>query len=42
VEIIADSVQFLGGRQEAGEPQFVPAGAQASDDFGSADDDIPF
>ncbi|MBA3717093.1 MAG: single-stranded DNA-binding protein [Actinobacteria bacterium] len=47
VEIIADSVQFLGGRGETdSEPQFVPAGA-ASDksDFGSgspADDDIPF
>ena len=47
VEIVADSVQFLGGRGETGgdEPQFVPAGA-ASDksDFGSgpADDDIPF
>src|ERR687891_2380065 len=36
VEIIADSVQFLGGRQEAGENQYVPAGAQAqaqADDF---------
>ena len=47
VEIIADSVQFLGGRQEAGENQYVPAGAQAqaqADDFGpsAADDDIPF
>ena len=47
VEIVADSVQFLGGRGEMGgdEAQFVPAGA-ASDksDFGSgpADDDIPF
>jgi single-stranded DNA-binding protein len=47
VEIIADSVQFLGGRGEGGEgqPQFVPAGAaqQAENaDFGAADDDIPF
>src|SRR6266702_1087131 len=31
VEIIADSVQFLGGRSESegGQPQFVPAGAAA-------------
>jgi single-strand DNA-binding protein len=49
VEIIADSVQFLGGRQDAegreAQPQFVPSGAQAENaDFGSsaADDDIPF
>ena len=46
VEIIADSVQFLGGRGEMGgdEPQFVQAGAAADkSDFGSApDDDIPF
>ena len=50
VEIIADSVQFLGGREggEAGggERQFVPAAATAStgnEDFGAgADDDIPF
>jgi single-strand DNA-binding protein len=47
VEIVADSVQFLGGRGEAGaENQYVPAGAtaQADADFGSsaADDDIPF
>jgi len=46
VEIIADSVQFLGGRGEAGdEPQFVPAGAAADkSDFpsGPTDDDIPF
>ena len=47
VEIIADSVQFLGGRQdpEGGQPQFVPSGAQAENaDFGgsAADDDIPF
>jgi single-strand DNA-binding protein len=46
VEIVADSVQFLGGRGEVGdEPQFVPAGAAAdkSDFSGSpADDDIPF
>jgi single-strand DNA-binding protein len=54
VEIIADSVQFLGSRDGGGqmgggggggEPQFVPAAAAAeSADFGSsgADDDIPF
>jgi single-strand DNA-binding protein len=50
VEIIADSVQFLGSRGEGGEgqSQFVPAGAttQAENaDFGgggAADDDIPF
>jgi single-strand DNA-binding protein len=50
VEIIADSVQFLGGRGEGGgdAPQFVPAGATAESgaDFGGGsggtDDDIPF
>jgi single-strand DNA-binding protein len=46
VEIIADSVQFLGGRdQGAGEPQFVPASASTEGaDFGTSgtDDDIPF
>src|ERR1700752_3708392 len=47
VEIIADSVQFLGGPGEGGGDggnQFVPAGAaQGSDaDFSGADDDIPF
>jgi len=51
VEIIADTVQFLGSRDGggqaggAGEPQFVPAAAAAETaDFGSAgaDDDIPF
>ncbi|MBM2822951.1 MAG: single-strand binding protein [Thermoleophilia bacterium] len=44
VEVVADSVQFLGGRQES-EGAYVPAGAAASgDDFPSspADDDIPF
>ena len=48
VEIVAESVQFLGGR-DAGESggggnQFVPAGAAAeSADFpAAADDDIPF
>ncbi len=44
VEIVADSVQFLGGRGdgEAGN-QFVPAGAQPAADFPpAADDDIPF
>jgi single-strand DNA-binding protein len=48
VEIIADSVQFIGGRGEGGgEPQFVPAGATAdqgstADSGASGDDDIPF
>jgi len=48
VEIIADSVQFLGGRGEGGGEgggnQFVPAGATAGPDadFQGADDDIPF
>jgi single-strand DNA-binding protein len=47
VEIIADNVQFLGGRQEGeAENRYVPAGAGAAADadFGpaGADDDIPF
>jgi len=49
VEVIADTVQFLGSREGGGgEPQYVPAAAtaQAADaDFGgggAADDDIPF
>jgi single-strand DNA-binding protein len=48
VEIIADSVQFLGSRGDgdgaAGGNQFVPAGASsgADADFQGADDDIPF
>jgi single-strand DNA-binding protein len=47
VEIVADSVQFLGGRGDTeGGAQYVPAGAaQAADaDFApsAADDDIPF
>src|SRR5213596_2170366 len=47
VEIVADSVQFLGGRGEGelgGGNQFVPAGAAAETaDFpAAADDDIPF
>jgi single-strand DNA-binding protein len=51
VEIIADTVQFLGSRDGGGqvggggEPQFVPAAAAAeAADFSSAgaDDDIPF
>ena len=48
VEIVADSVQFLGGRADASvaEPanEFVPAGAAgaAEADFGGGDDDIPF
>ena len=48
VEVIADSVQFLGSRGEGeagGSPQFVTQGAgQSKDDFAAspADDDIPF
>ena len=52
IEIVADSVQFLGSRGDAegtgggaGSPQFVPASAQAAEaDFPptAADDDIPF
>jgi single-strand DNA-binding protein len=46
VEIVADSVQFLGARGDGdgGGNQFVPAGAaQESADFpAAADDDIPF
>jgi single-strand DNA-binding protein len=49
VEIVAESVQFLGGRNEGelgggGGNQFVPTGAAAETaDFPStADDDIPF
>ena len=46
VEVIADTVQFLGGRDGAVSEanQFVPAGAAGADaDFGAAaDDDIPF
>jgi hypothetical protein len=49
VEIIADSVQFLGGRGdgESGGGQFVTAGArqESGADFppsAAADDDIPF
>ena len=47
VEIVAESVQFLGSRGEAGAetPQFVPAGAAGENaDFAAsaADDDIPF
>jgi single-strand DNA-binding protein len=46
VEIVADTVQFIGGRGEGapGEPQYVPASAtaQRDADFGGADDDIPF
>jgi single-strand DNA-binding protein len=51
VEIVAESVQFLGGRDGGdgggaggGAPQFVPAGAADSADFpaSAADDDIPF
>ena len=47
VEIVAESVQFLGSRDGGGEGggnQFVPAGAAAETaDFpAAADDDIPF
>ena len=47
VEVVADNVQFLGGRDGGGpgEQQFVPQGAaQSTDDFpaAAADDDIPF
>jgi single-strand DNA-binding protein len=47
VEVIADSVQFLGsrGEGEGGSPQFVTQGAgQSKDDFAASpvDDDIPF
>ena len=49
VEVIAENVQFLGGRDsgEGGGNQFVPAAAAAESsqaDFGQsgADDDIPF
>jgi single-strand DNA-binding protein len=49
IEIVADSVQFLGSRGDGeggGPPQFVPASAQAAEaDFppaAAADDDIPF
>ena len=47
VEVVAQDVQFLDSRQDAdggGQPQFVPAAAQAQTaDFGAAaDDDIPF
>ena len=47
VEIIAESVQFLGSRGDGGgdAPQFVPAGAAGETaDFpaSAADDDIPF
>ena len=50
VEVIADTVQFLGSRDgggggsESGGNQFVPAGAAGGSeaDFQGADDDIPF
>ena len=48
VEVVADNVQFLGGRGDAdGGAQFVPQGAATPtgrDDFpaSAADDDIPF
>jgi single-strand DNA-binding protein len=49
VEVVADSVQFLGGRDSeggAGGNQFVPAGVSSGSDAdfaaSPADDDIPF
>ena len=49
VEIVAESVQFLGSRGDGefsggGGNQFVPAGASSGSDadFHGADDDIPF
>ena len=45
VDIVADNVQFLGGRQEGEGAAYVPAGAGgAADDLppSPADDDIPF
>jgi single-strand DNA-binding protein len=47
VEVVAESVQFLGGRDSAGEGnQFVPAGVTTGSDAdfsaSPADDDIPF
>jgi single-strand DNA-binding protein len=44
VEIVADSVQFLGGRMEGEAPAYVAAGSAGGDDFPSSptDDDIPF
>lgn len=47
VEIVADNIQFLGGRgEDGGGQQFVPQGAAvATEDFpaaAAADDDIPF
>jgi single-strand DNA-binding protein len=47
VDIVADNVQFLGGRQEGEGAAYVPAGATGgagADDFppSPADDDIPF
>jgi single-strand DNA-binding protein len=47
VEIVADSVQVLGGRGDGGGDggnQFVPAGASSGSDadFQGSDDDIPF
>jgi single-strand DNA-binding protein len=45
VDIVADNVQFLGGRQEGEGAAYVPATATGgADDFppSPADDDIPF
>jgi single-strand DNA-binding protein len=45
VDIVADNVQFLGGRMEGEAPAYVAAGAPAGgEDFPSSptDDDIPF
>ncbi len=44
VEIIADTVQFLGGRDMEPQREYVPASDVRADrsDFAPADDDIPF
>jgi single-strand DNA-binding protein len=46
VDVVAQTVQFLDSRQDAGEAAYVPAGATAGagDDFPTSptDDDIPF
>jgi single-strand DNA-binding protein len=42
VEIIADNVQFLGGKTETAEPErYIPAGTTVAPDT-AADEDIPF
>ena len=44
VEVIADSVQFLGSKGDGGgEQSFAPAGEKTDAEFpAAADDDIPF